>query len=198
MRAEVAPFAPLLVDDRSGITSALIDRRHALGLTGEDLDERVGWADRYTGKLEAPLTPSGKVGFHFTHPVDVLPTGTIRSSGMAACWMQALGLRLVLVDAATAERIGAKPAPDAPNCRAGSTGGNAAPGHALRRKAKGLRPIMSAPAFEAADRTLVAGLSFRAAVTDHPWITEKPKIKAKAEAIEAEIASLYELIREGQ
>lgn len=195
-RPDLPPFAPLLVDDRSGIAGALIDRRHALGWTCEDLDDRAGWADRYATKLEAQRRPSSKLGFHFSWPTEVLPSGVIRPSGMAVIWVHSLGLRLVLVDEATADRLGAVPATGQPLSRTGHTGGNAGPGHARRRREKGIVPVMTAAAYETADRTLVATQTFNAAVTRHPWIAERPDLRAKAEAVEAVMAALYEQIRE--
>lgn len=194
MKTPSAPFVPLVVDDRGSIVSALIHRRHDLGWSGEDLDERAGWADRYGAKLEVPQRPAGKLGFHFDFPSEVLPSGNIRPSGMASVWLQALGLRLVLVDEATAQSIGAVPAP--PPSRALAYQSTVAPAHAAARISRGRSSAMSAPAYEAADRTLIARQAFRLAVTDHPWMAARPELRERAEAIERDMTALQQEIRE--
>lgn len=186
-------FTPLEVDDRGGIVGALIQRRHALAWTGEDLDERAGWADRYGAKLEVPQRPAGKLGFHFDFPCEFLPSGNVRPSGMATVWLHALGLRLVLVDEETARSLGAVPAPEV---RPLACGGTVAPAHAARRISRGQASAMSAPAYETADRTLVAREMFRLSITDHPWLSARPELRARAEAIERDMAELQREIRE--
>lgn len=194
MKTPRAPFPPLQVDDRGSIVSALIQRRHELGWSGEDLDERAGWADRYGAKLEVPKRPAGKVGFHFDFPTEMLPSGNIRPSGMATVWLHALGLRLVLVDEVTAQAIGAVPAQ--PQSSGPAPRSTVAPSHAAKRISQGRSSAMSAPAYEAADRTLMARQAFRFAVTDHPWMAARPELRARAEAIEQDMAALQQEIRE--
>jgi hypothetical protein len=186
-------FTPLEVDDRGGIVGALIQRRHALAWTGEDLDDRAGWADRYGAKLEVPQRPAGKLGFHFDFPCEFLPSGNVRPSGMATVWLHALGLRLVLVDEETARSIGAVPAPSVAKT---ACGGTVAPSHALKRISRGQASVMSAPAYETADRTLIAREMFRLSITDHPWLSARPELRARAEAIERDMAELQREIRE--
>lgn len=193
----LAPFQPLIVHERGEIVSALVARRHSLRWTGEDLDERAGWADRYTGKIEKPMRPQGRPSFTFDWPAEVTPAGVIRPTGMGEVWMGALGLRLVLVDAETAKAIGAAPAPPpGPPEEHTSADGRASAGHREKRIARGKRSTMTIQAYEAADRTQVAGLSFRVAVTDHPFLDARPELKAQAEKIEADLAALADLIRE--
>lgn len=194
-----APFAPLIVHSRGDITSSLIARRHAIGWTGERLDERAGWADRYGAKLEQNRRPSGKAGFLFSFGTEVCPSGTLRASAMAEVWMEALGLRLVLVDNATAKAIGAVPAPaPVPGERLAAIGGSVAATHATKRKQDGRRSIMSLPAFEAADRTQVAALSFKVAVADHAWLAARPALREKAEDLVRQLDALAEDIREAE
>lgn len=196
-KPELQPFAPLELTARGQIVGALIERRHALGWTGADLDDRAGWADRYGAKLEAPLRPQGKTGFHFDAPTEVCPSGSLRCSGMAEVWLHALGLRLVLVDAATAKAIGAVSAPvTAPTGKRNFADGSASAGHAARRQQHGKRSVVTIAGYEAADRTLVASLSFKVAVTDHPFLEARPDLKAEAERIEAGLAALADRIRE--
>lgn len=191
-----ATFAPVIVSDRGQIVDALVERRHALGWTGEDLDERAGWADRYAGKLEAPTRPAGKLGFHFDFPCELTPTGTIRPSGMATVWLESLGLTLVLVDTTTADAIGAVHAPAGPPRHRPTPFGDTTQSHAERRRAQGRGSAMSAPAFETADRTFVMRQAFRAVISGHPWLVERPALKAQAEDIEAAMSRLYDEIRE--
>jgi len=192
MKTPSLPFQPLEVDDRGSIVGALVQRRRNLGWTGEDLDERAGWADRYGAKLEVPHRPAGKLGFHFDSPCEFLPSGNVRPSGMATVWLHALGLRLVLVDEETARSIGSVPAP-----RVGKTAcGGAALAHAFKRISRGQASAMSAPAYETADRTLVAREMFRLSITDHPWLSARPELRARAEAIERDMAELQREIRE--
>ena len=193
---EAPVFTPLEVWDRGQVVDALISRRVALGWRGEDLDHRAGWADRLGAKLEKPATPSGRAGFHFEWPTELLPGGSMRATGMGSVWLQALGLRLVLVDDDTARAIGAQPAPTGPPAALPRrTGGDNAAFHATKRRERRIDRPMAAPQYETADRTLVAQASFRIAVTDHPWISERPALRAAAEEIETKILELYESIR---
>ncbi len=193
----LAPFTPLVVHERGEIVSSLVARRHALGWRGEDLDEFAGWADRYTGKIEKPTRPQGRPAFHFDWPSEVTPAGTIRATAMGAVWMEALGLRLVLVDAATAKAIGAVPAPPpGPPEQRKPADGRATNGHREKRLAQGKQSTMSIQAYEAADRAEVVSLSFKVAVTDHPFLEARPDLKAQAERIEADLLALADLIRE--
>lgn len=190
-------FVPLVVHERGEIVSALVARRHALGWIGEYLDERAGWADRYTGKIEQPTRPSGRPSFHFDWPCEVTPAGVVRPTAMGAVWLESLGLRLVLVDAATAKAIGAVPAPPpGPPEHRKPADGRATNGHREKRTAQGKQSTVTISAYEAADRTRVASLSFKVAVTDHPFVEARPDLKAQAERIEAELTALADLIRE--
>lgn len=87
----------VIVHSRADIAPILADQRRALGMTCEALDAKAGFSDRYTAKLEHGDKPQGRQGFHI--------------SMMAEVWLEALGLRLVLMPAAMAEAIGAVMAP---------------------------------------------------------------------------------------
>ncbi|PZO04679.1 MAG: hypothetical protein DCF29_10105 [Alphaproteobacteria bacterium] len=195
---DVPTFAPLVVHSRGQIVGALIARRHDLGLRGEDLDARIGWCDRYTGKVERPNRPEGRPSFKFDAPCEVMPTGDIRPTGLSDFWLEALGVRLVLVDARTADTIGAVPAPPhiAPIERLGTTTGDTTAAHRERRKQNGKQSAIMIEAYTVADRTHIAALSFKVAVTDHPFVEMRPDLKAKAEAIESQLADLADLVRE--
>lgn len=193
-----ASFTPLTLHARGQIIDALVERRHALGWRGEDLDDAAGWADRYCAKLEVPNRPQGRPSFHFAYGTVVTPTGTCQPTAMGEVWLEALGLRLVLVDAATAKAIGAVPAPppDRPPAHRKAADGRATEGHMRSRISRGQRSTVTISAYEAADRTQVASLSFKVAVTDHPFLETRPALKAQAERIEADLAALAELICE--
>lgn len=195
---DVPTFAPLVVSSRGQIVGALISRRHDLGLTGEQMDARINWSDRYSGKIERPNRPEGRPSFRFDFPCEVMPWGDIRPTGLSDFWLDALGVRLVLVDARTADAIGATPAPPhiAPVERISSHGGDATTAHRARRKQNGKQSAVMIEAYAVADRTHIAALSFKVAVTDHPFVEMRPDLKAKAEAIESQLADLADLVRE--
>jgi hypothetical protein len=93
------------VEDRADFGEILGAVRVAGAMTCEDLDARAGFADRYTAKLEAsPEAPSKRWG------LAIEPAG-VRLSAMAGVWLQSLGLALLVVDANTANELGALPAP---------------------------------------------------------------------------------------
>jgi hypothetical protein len=93
-------FTPVIVNSRGDIAGFLADLRRAAGMTGEELDYRAGFSDRYTAKLEQGDKPYGRKGF-------VVEPGKIKVWGMGEVWLEALGARLVIVPAAVAEAIGA-------------------------------------------------------------------------------------------
>jgi hypothetical protein len=188
-----APFAPVIVHERGQIAALLAARRAALGLTCEELDARVGFSDRYAAKLEHPSRPQGRQGFHFYWPSEALPGGGIRCTGMAELWLQGLGLRLVLVDEATADRIGAVPAPAQVEPVHGTRANTRH--HADRRHAKGKPAAMSMSQVEALDRTLVARESFTSAIAEHPFVQSSPALKDEAQAIAELLEQFYLRIR---
>jgi hypothetical protein len=93
------------VEDRADFGEILGAVRVAASMTCEDMDARAGFTDRYTAKLEAsPEAPSKRWG------LAIEPAG-VRLSAMAGIWLSALGLALLVVDATTADELGALPAP---------------------------------------------------------------------------------------
>jgi hypothetical protein len=95
---------PTIVHSRAEIAGILAAQRVAAGMTCEAFDYNAGWSDRYVAKLEQGDKPSGRKGF-------VIEPGKITVSAMAEVWLEALGLRLVLMTTAQAEALGAVPAP---------------------------------------------------------------------------------------
>lgn len=102
---------PIVVHSRADIASILRSHRIAQGMTCEELDARAGFSDRYVTKMEHGDAPQGRKGFHLREPRSADDGGDIRTSFMADVWLETMGLRLVLMPADVAERIGAVPAP---------------------------------------------------------------------------------------
>lgn len=82
---------PILLESMTDIAAELRRDREALGLTGEDLDARIGWSDRYTAKVENPDAAWGKKVF--------------RVHRCADDWLAGLGRCLVIMDRLEAERL---------------------------------------------------------------------------------------------
>lgn len=90
---------PVVVESDDQLVGLLRGRRTALGLFQPDVDDRAGFPEGYTAKLEAPHRGYGKRCFW-------------GMTDFGRWWLKSLGLRLVLVDAATAEAwIAASTAP---------------------------------------------------------------------------------------
>jgi hypothetical protein len=174
-------FAPLLVHSRGSVADALQARRKQLGLTMEALDHRAGLQSGYSGKLMKPLAPQGRAGVHFRAVCDRLPSGDIVVSGASEFVTEALGLRLVLVDAATADAIGAVPAPR-------HDGGKSAIYHSRKRDTGARR--MTTGCHEALHGARVSRDLLRTSVVQHPFVQEHEGLRAEAEAIEALMADL--------
>lgn len=108
---------PVIVHSRADIASLLRAHRIASGMTCEQFDALAGWSDRYVTKLEHGDKPSCKQGVFITPPSSDSPdaatafSGNVATSFMAEVWLETAGLRLVLMPADMAERIGAVPAP---------------------------------------------------------------------------------------
>jgi len=94
--------APLIVTSSTDIAAVLRRERERRGWTGEELDAKVGWPDRYAAKAENPGTAWGKT--------------LVRVHGMADLWLQTLDYALVLVDRKEAERMVAEAAADPEVC----------------------------------------------------------------------------------
>ena len=81
----------ILVTSATDIATALRrDRERKKKMIGEEFDDYVGWADRYTAKAENPDALWGKT--------------LIRVEMHADLWLQALGYHLVIMDRKEAER----------------------------------------------------------------------------------------------
>jgi len=91
---------PVIIRDEDGFAALLRARRESLGVSQQALDDRIGWADGYTAKVEAP----GRANR------DTSGRGYGRRviwgiSALLACWLESLGLVLVVMDKAQAERL---------------------------------------------------------------------------------------------
>jgi|GEM_PF-5447409 len=195
---DAVPARPLIVHSRGQIVEALRARRHELGLTCEGLDAHAGFSDRYVSKLENPTSPSGKLGFHFDPAsVEIGPSGNVRMTAMSELWLEALGLCLVLVDRATADAIGATPAPPpSPREHVARTGGDAAPGHALARAAKGAKAAQALTQYVAADRAVSAAEVVRTSLAANPFVAARPTLLEKVEEVAREVEALGAAIGE--
>lgn len=95
---------PVIVSSGTNIAAVLRGDREAFGMSGEELDARIGWADRYTAKAENPDKKSwGK--------------RLIRIEPMADLWMIGLNRALVLMDRTEAERLVREHASSLPDVR---------------------------------------------------------------------------------
>lgn len=102
-RTDVVPvsdFRPVLVTSAMDAAAVLTLARKAKGWTGEELDARAGWPDRYTSKIENPEKAWGKRG--------------LQVSPMWEIGAQTLGLVLVVMTREEADKLGAEAAPARP------------------------------------------------------------------------------------
>jgi hypothetical protein len=182
MMTDAPPFPPMLVHSRGSVADALQARRKQLGLTMEALDHRAGLQSGYSGKLFRPLAPQGRAGVHWRAVCDRLPSGDIVVSGASEFLTEALGLRLVLVDAATADAIGAVPAPR-------HVGGKSALHHSAKRDTGARR--MTAGQYESLHGAKVSHDLLKTSCVEHPYIQERADLRDEAEAILALLNDLY-------
>jgi hypothetical protein len=96
-RKAKASAPPVLIESAADFAFAMRRRREGLGWTGEILDARIGWADRYTAKCENPGETWGKTQLRFAQ--------------MAPLWLDGLNARLVLVDREFAHQLTTLPTP---------------------------------------------------------------------------------------
>lgn len=89
---------PVILTSTSDVATLLRGERERRGWTGEELDARVGWPDRYAAKAENPGASWGK--------------SLIRIHGMGDLWLQSLGLAVVLIERKQAERLVAEASAD--------------------------------------------------------------------------------------
>lgn len=98
--------SPVIVHSRADIAGLLRGHRMAKRMTCLEHDDRAGFHQGYTAKLEHGDKPSGKRGFHIQPESDRLAV-----SFMAETWLESLDLALVLMPRWQADQIGAQPAP---------------------------------------------------------------------------------------
>ncbi|MBX9575899.1 MAG: hypothetical protein K2X07_09695 [Caulobacteraceae bacterium] len=101
-------FQPILITSQGDLSSVLSIRRGEAGMTCEQLDDHIGFHERYVTKLENPESGSGRRSLWISNRGVAL-------TEMGSLWLQGLGLRLVLVDEATAAELGAAPPPPRPS-----------------------------------------------------------------------------------
>lgn len=91
---------PTIIRSEEALAAVLRGRRIALGVSQQALDDRIGWADGYCAKVEAP----GRAG----HEGKSRGYGRRVAWGIAQTltwWLESLGLVLVVMDRAQAEAI---------------------------------------------------------------------------------------------
>lgn len=81
----------MIVTSATDIATVLRGDREALGMSGEQLDEIIGWPDRYSAKVENPKRRWGRTLF--------------RIEPMADYWLKGLNRALILMDHDKAEQI---------------------------------------------------------------------------------------------
>lgn len=108
-----APHDPgkvaVIIEERSHVAPVLAELRVKAGWTMLEFDDRAGFHQGYTGKLEMQDTNpvSKRWGFH-------IRADDVQVSNAGQTWMDALGVVLCLLDKKTADAIGAVPAPKLP------------------------------------------------------------------------------------
>lgn len=91
---------PVIITSEEGFAALMRARRESLGISQQALDDRIGWADGYSAKVEAP----GRANR------DTSGRGYGRRviwgiSALLACWLESLGLALVVMDKNQAEAL---------------------------------------------------------------------------------------------
>lgn len=82
---------PVIIAASTDLAAVLRGDREALALSGEDLDGRIGWCDRYTAKLESGHKKWGRRVFFMEPTADE--------------WLLGLNRALVLMDRDEADRL---------------------------------------------------------------------------------------------
>lgn len=75
---------PVIVTATTDFAAVLRGDREGLGISGEELDSRIGWCDRYTAKLESGHKSWGRQVFRMERTADE--------------WLLGLNRALVLID----------------------------------------------------------------------------------------------------
>jgi predicted amidohydrolase len=83
---------PVIIRDEDSLVSLLRGRRQALGISQQELDDRIGWPEAYCAKVEAP---GRKYGKRVLWGLSVF----------LAYWAESVGLAFVLMDKAQAEAL---------------------------------------------------------------------------------------------
>lgn len=83
---------PAIIRDEESLIGILRGRRQALGISQQDLDDRIGWPDCYCAKAESPSRSYGRRVLWGL-------------SAFLAYWLESLGLTLVVMDKVQAEAL---------------------------------------------------------------------------------------------
>lgn len=91
---------PVVIRDEEGFAALLRARRESLGISQQALDDRIGWPDGYCAKTEAPGRANrDRSGRGYGRRV------IWGISALMACWLESLGLVLVVMDRRQAEAL---------------------------------------------------------------------------------------------
>jgi hypothetical protein len=88
----MVPFRPVEVRSEEQVVGLLRGRREAMGWTQPELDDRIGFPDGYSAKLEAPERGYGR-------------RAVWGIAASLADWLEGLGLCLVIMDRASAKAL---------------------------------------------------------------------------------------------
>lgn len=83
---------PVIIRDEESLIATLRGRRQALGVSQQELDDRIGWPDCYCAKAESPSRSYGRRVLWGL-------------SAFLAYWLESLGLTLVLMDKTQADAL---------------------------------------------------------------------------------------------
>ncbi len=99
----------VIIEERSDFAPVLGELRVRAGWSTLEFDDRAGFHQGYTGKLEcrSPNPDVKRWGFH-------IRADDVQVTNAGQTWLDALGVALVLVDKDTAAAIGAVHAPKLP------------------------------------------------------------------------------------
>ncbi len=92
---------PVIITSAVDLAAVLRGDREALGITGEALDDRIGWQERYTAKAENVQKRWGRA--------------TFRMGDLCDSWLIGLNRALVLMDRDKAEQFIREHSVDSPS-----------------------------------------------------------------------------------
>lgn len=92
---------PAIISGQDQLARLLRGRREVLGVSQGALDDRINWSDGYTAKVESPSRAGQEGGNH----AGCRGFGRKVSAQFLIWWVEALGLKVVLMDKDEAEAL---------------------------------------------------------------------------------------------